>query len=84
MACYAAFARFERRGSPTRFSSSRTTVTIVTEVGTFQRFERATKLMGHTGLVSSENSSGDRTSKGGITHTGNAHLRHVLGEAACD
>jgi transposase len=59
-----------------------TAVTIVTEVGTFQRFERAGKLMGYTGLVSSENSSGDRTSKGGITHTGNAHLRHVLGEAA--
>jgi transposase len=61
-----------------------TAVNILTKGGTFQRFERAGKLMGYTGLVSSENSSGDQTSKGGITHTGNAHLRHVLGEAVCD
>ena len=59
-----------------------TAVTIVTEVGTFQRFQRATDLMGYTGQVPSENSSGNRQSKGGITHAGNAHLRHVLGEAA--
>ena len=59
-----------------------TAVTIVTEVGTFQRFQRATDLMGNTGQVPSENSSGNRQSKGGITHAGNAHLRHVLGEAA--
>jgi transposase len=59
-----------------------TAVTIVTEVGTFQRFQRPTELMGYTGLVPSEYSSGDRQSKGGITHAGNAHLRHVLGEAA--
>jgi transposase len=59
-----------------------TAVTIVTEVGTFQRFRRATELMGYTGLVPSEYSSGSRQAKGGITRTGNAHLRHVLGEAA--
>jgi transposase len=57
-------------------------VTIATEVGTFQRFQRPTELMGYTGEVPSEYSSGSRQSKGGITHTGNAHLRHVLGEAA--
>jgi transposase len=59
-----------------------TAVTIVTEVGTFQRFRRATELMGYTGLVPSEYSSGARQAKGRITRTGNAHLRHVLGEAA--
>jgi transposase len=59
-----------------------TAVTIVTEVGTFKRFRRPTELMGYTGLVPSEYSSGQREAKGGITHTGNAHLRHVLGEAA--
>jgi transposase len=59
-----------------------TAVTIVTEVGTFQRFRRATEMMGYTGLVPSEYSSGEREAKGRITHTGNAHLRHVLGEAA--
>jgi transposase len=59
-----------------------TAVTIVAEVGTFKRFLQPTELMGYTGLVPSEHSSGERQSKGGITHTGNAHLRHVLGEAA--
>jgi transposase len=59
-----------------------TAVTIMTEVGTFQRFRKPTELMGYTGLVPSEYSSGGRESKGRITRTGNAHLRHVLGEAA--
>jgi transposase len=56
-----------------------TAVTIVTEVGTFQRFRKPTELMGYTGLVPSEYSSGGRQAKGRITRTGNAHLRHVLG-----
>jgi transposase len=59
-----------------------TAVTIVTEVGTFERFRRPSELMGYTGLVPSEYSSGSRRARGGITRTGNAHLRHVLGEAA--
>jgi hypothetical protein len=59
-----------------------TAVTIVTEVGTFKRFRRPTELMGYTGFVPSEYSSGSRESKGRITRAGNAHLRHVLGEAA--
>jgi len=59
-----------------------TAVTVVTEVGTFQRFRRPTEMMGYSGLVPCEYSSGKRESKGGITHTGNAHLRAVLVEAA--
>ena len=59
-----------------------TAVTIMVEVGTFQRFRKPTELMGYTGLVPSEYSSGARESKGRITRTGNAHLRHVLGETA--
>jgi transposase len=59
-----------------------TAVTIVTEVGTFERFHKPTELMGYTGLIPSEYSSGGREAKGRITRTGNAHLRHVLGEAA--
>jgi transposase len=59
-----------------------TAVTIVTEIGTFQRFAKPTELVGYTGLVPSEHSSGGREAKGRITRTGNAHLRHVLGEAA--
>ena len=38
--------------------------------------------MGYSGLVSSEFSSGNRIQRGGITKTGNAHLRRVLVEAA--
>lgn len=59
-----------------------TAVTIMTEVGTFRRFRKPTELMGYTGLVPSEYSSGGREAKGRITRTGNAHLRHVLGETA--
>jgi len=59
-----------------------TAVTIVTEVGTFQRFRRPSELMGYTGLVPCEYSSGERQAKGSITHTGNAHLRSVLVESA--
>jgi transposase len=59
-----------------------TAVTIVTEVGAFKRFRRVTEMMGYTGFVPFEYSSGGRESKGRCTHGGNAHLRYVLGEAA--
>jgi transposase len=38
--------------------------------------------MGYSGLVPSEHSSGNRVQRGGITKTGNGHLRRVIGEAA--
>ena len=38
--------------------------------------------MGYSGAVSSEYSSGERTQRGGITKTGNAHLRRIIVEAA--
>jgi transposase len=56
--------------------------TIVTEVGRLSRFRTPRQLMGYSGTVASEASSGDRTRRGGITKTGNAHLRRVLIEAA--
>ena len=56
-------------------------VTIVAEVGELSRFEKARQLMGYSGMVTSEHSSGERTS-GCITKTGNAHLRRVIIEAA--
>ena len=59
-----------------------TAVTIVAEVGQLSRFPTARQLMGYSGAVASEHSSGERTSRGGITKTGNAHLRRVLVEAA--
>ncbi len=38
--------------------------------------------MSYSGMVSSENSTGDRVRRGAITKAGNAHLRRVLGQAA--
>jgi len=57
-------------------------VTIVAEVGTLSRFARATQLTGYAGLGASEDSSGERRRRGGITKTGNAHLRRIVVEAA--
>jgi transposase len=59
-----------------------TAITIVAEVGQLSRFAKARQLMGYSGTVASEHSSGERTCRGGITKTGNAHLRRVLVEAA--
>lgn len=59
-----------------------TAVSIVAEVGKLSRFEKPRQLMGYSGLVSSEFSSGNRIQRGGITKTGNAHLRRVIMEAA--
>lgn len=57
-------------------------VTIVAEVGELSRFERAPQLRGYTGMGAREDSSGPRTRRGGITKTGNAHLRRIAIEAA--
>ena len=38
--------------------------------------------MGYVGLVAREASSGTRTWRGGITKTGNAHVRRIVGEVA--
>ena len=57
-------------------------VTIVAELGELSRFASARQLMGYSGAVPSENSSGKRTRRGSITKTGNAHLRRIAVEAA--
>ena len=57
-------------------------VTIVAEEGRVSRFDNPRKLMGDSGAVSSEHSRGGKTRRGGITKTGNAHLRRVIVEAA--
>jgi transposase len=57
-------------------------VTIVSEVGELSRFARPSQLMGYSGAVASEASSGTRIRRGAITKTGNAHLRRVIIEAA--
>ncbi len=57
-------------------------VTIVAEVGELSRFTKPRQLMGYSGAVASEDSTGERIRRGGITKTGNAHLRRVIIEAA--
>ena len=57
-------------------------VTIIAELGSITRFDTPRQLMGYSGAVPSENSSGKRTQRGSITKTGNAHLRRIVVEAA--
>ena len=59
-----------------------TAVTIVAEVGDLHRFATAPQFMAYVGVVPSEYSSGASRYRGRITKTGNAMLRHVLGETA--
>lgn len=54
----------------------------VTEVGQFSRFRHPAQLMAYAGLVPPEYSSGSSRWQGGITKTGNAHLRRIAIEAA--
>jgi transposase len=54
----------------------------VAEVGELSRFARPRQLMGYSGAVSSEHSSGKKLRRGAITKAGNSHLRRIVGEAA--
>jgi len=57
-------------------------ITIAAELGQISRFEGARQLMGYSGIVPSEDSSGNRKQRGSITKTGNSHLRRIAVEAA--
>lgn len=59
-----------------------TATTVVAEIGDLKRFSSAPQLMAYLGVVPSEHSSGASKSRGGITKTGNSHVRRVLVEAA--
>src|SRR6266849_1455398 len=59
-----------------------TAATIVSEIGPLSPFSHPRQLMGYSGTVPSEYSSGSSVHRGAITKTGNAHLRRVLVEAA--
>jgi transposase len=56
--------------------------TIVSELGSLSRFSSPRQLMGYSGLVAREHSSGSHVQRGAITKTGNSHFRRVLVEAA--
>jgi transposase len=57
-------------------------LTIVAELGDLRRFPHPRELMGYLGLVPSEHSSGPTQHRGGLTKTGNTHVRRILVEAA--
>jgi transposase len=57
-------------------------LSLVCEIGDFKRFPTAAAFMSYIGLVPSEYSSGKRRRQGGITKTGNGHIRKLLTEAA--
>ena len=56
--------------------------TFVAAVGDLGRFANPRQLMAYLGLVPSEQSSGERVVRGGITKTGNCDARRMLVEAA--
>lgn len=57
-------------------------VTLAVEVGRFSRFEKPRQLMGYSGAVPSELSSGESIRRGGITKTGNGRLRKIVTECS--
>jgi transposase len=57
-------------------------VSIMAEVGELSRFAHPRQLMGYSGVVCREHSSGARIRRGSISKTGNAHLRRIAVEAA--
>lgn len=59
-----------------------TALALVCEIGDFRRFPSAASFMAYLGLVPSEYSSGAKRRQGGITKTGNSHLRKLLVEAS--
>lgn len=59
-----------------------TAMTVLCELGDVSRFDEPRQLMAYLGLVPSEHSSGSRRRQGGITRTGNRHVRRLLVESA--
>jgi len=59
-----------------------TAMTVLAELHDFRRFGHPRDLMAYLGVVPSEYSSGGKVRRGGITKTGNSHVRRLLVEAA--
>ena len=59
-----------------------TALTLLFELGDIWRFAHPRQLMAYLGLVPSEHSSGNRSKRGGITKTGNVHVRNAVVSAA--
>lgn len=57
-------------------------MTILCELGDLRRFPSAPQLMAAIGLIPSEYGTGEKTTRFSITKAGNAHVRHIVVEAA--
>lgn len=62
--------------------ATHTALSLLVEVGDFNRFKTAPNFASYLGLVPGEHSSGNKQQHTGITKAGNAHLRRLLVEAA--
>ena len=62
--------------------STLSALALVAEIGDFRRFQSPRQLMAYLGLVPREYSSGGKEKRGGITKTGNGHVRRLFVEAA--
>jgi transposase len=56
---------------------------LLARIGDWRERKNIGQLGGCLGVVPPENSTGDRTERGSITHTGDARLRSKLSQAAC-
>ncbi len=57
-------------------------LSVIVEIGDFNRFSSAEKFASYIGLVPGEASSGDDTTRLSITKAGNSHVRTLLTEAS--
>lgn len=62
--------------------ATRTAMSLLVEVGDFNRFKTAQQFSAYLGLVPGECSSGEKQVRTGITKAGNSHLRWLLTESA--
>ena len=69
-------------GSPKKNGCTYTALSVIVEVGDFNRFATAQQFASYLGLVPGENSSGGEHKKLGITKAGNRHVRKLLVETA--
>jgi transposase len=85
IASYAKRPRWKERVDALRLIKGIETVTafsLTAEASLFSRFDRASEFAAWTGLVPSEHSSGECIRRGGITKSGNAHVRKMLVESS--
>ena len=78
----ARFTLFFNQSWVSRCSRFAVPSSVLAELGDITRFDSPRQLMAYLGLVPSEHSSGGSRRQGGITKTGNGHVRRVLVEAA--